>query len=423
MSVRMRLMTKRWAAGTALAIAVRAAVGVVGGTAAGALGASPAPGETREAMAGAHATVAGSSVPPSQGVPEPRLAALKLGVNLNDWLCYTWEPDALKRLARVSEADLRQLRSAGVTHVRLPLDPDKLWDHEGGVIREQALSEAKAAIARVVGSGLLVIIDAHVWRGDWWKPDATTRRAVKYEAFWDALARELARDDAARDPERVMLEIMNEPHGIEPADESAAIWAAAQEALVGVVRRHCPTHTIVATGADWGGIDGLLKLEPLRDRNVVYSFHFYDPMNFTHQGADWGFHAWKDTREVPYPVGPEEVEAISHKQGSDAARDSLRWMFRQRWDKARIAERIGQAAAWSRKHGVPVYCGEMGVYSKVAPAADRIRWHRDVAEALRENNIGFACWGYADAFGFASGEAGARTLDPGMAAALGLRVP
>jgi endoglucanase len=53
------------------------------------------------------------------------------------------------------------------------------------------------------------------------------------------------------------------------------------------IREGAPQHTIIVESARWADDDDLLFLEPLRDGNVIYNFHFYEPHLFTHQGATW----------------------------------------------------------------------------------------------------------------------------------------
>jgi len=45
--------------------------------------------------------------------------------------------------------------------------------------------------------------------------------------------------------------------------------------------------SILATGVQWSNLDTLLELKPLKDHNIIYNFHFYEPHIFTHQGASW----------------------------------------------------------------------------------------------------------------------------------------
>jgi endoglucanase len=115
---------------------------------------------------------------------------------------------------------------------------------------------------------------------------------AKLLAFWKTFATHYAKTD----PRQVYFEVLNEPH-----ISDSFRWAVIQSRAVAAIRAVAPTHTIIATGNHWGGVEGLLELEPVRDSNVIYSFHDYDPMTFTHQGATWSTAYLKTLRGVPYP--------------------------------------------------------------------------------------------------------------------------
>ena len=67
------------------------------------------------------------------------------------------------------------------------------------------------------------------------------------------------------------------------------------------IRQVAPRNTIIATGPNYSDIQDLVTLHPLADGNVIYNFHFYDPHQFTHQGASWGLSWWSYTHGIPYP--------------------------------------------------------------------------------------------------------------------------
>ena len=54
--------------------------------------------------------------------------------------------------------------------------------------------------------------------------------------------------------------------------------------LIKVVRRYDPNTYLVIEAAPWGSSRGLKEFTPVDDKKVVYSFHFYSPHNYTHQG-------------------------------------------------------------------------------------------------------------------------------------------
>jgi endoglucanase len=349
------------------------------------------------------------------GVPAERLARLARGVNLPHWFAITGDQSREAVRGYITEADLRLIAGAGLTHVRLPVAPDYVWDAEAKTIRRENLDEVLRGIRLATGAGMAVIFDPHAGP-DWSAPDAGSGRSAKVEEFWGALAPVLA----ATDPELVVLEACNEPANI----KDGSLWPRALAKIVEIMRRGAPRHTIIATGDEWGGIDGLMRLTPLLDGNVVYSFHFYTPHNFTHQGATWGFEGWRHLRGLPYPgagLSNERIEnvlaAIDGAQGKSLARSYMK----EEWDRAKIRAEIGRAGEWARKSGAAVYCGEFGVYRKAAPPRDRAAWLRDVTSALGELKMGWAMWDYSGGFSLTNGKPGARELDGATVEALGLK--
>ena len=116
-----------------------------------------------------------------------------------------------------------------------------------------------------------------------------------WTGLWQ-LWRRLAAHYANRDPERVFFEIMNEPEVSDPYR-----WAGIQARVAAAIREAAPHNTIIATGPNYSDILDLLTQHPLADGNVIYNFHFYDPHEFTHQGASWGAPWWSYEHGIPYP--------------------------------------------------------------------------------------------------------------------------
>ncbi len=346
-------------------------------------------------------------------VPKARLDRLRLGINLSHW---HWLPHpetpAAERDALISSAELELLARAGATHVRLPVQPADYWDDATAALREDSLAALRASVGKVLAANLAVIVDAHPTQSEWKSLDPRSKRMERLEAFWNALGRELA----TTDPERVFLEPLNEPFDI----PVAADWSNAQARLVEVIRTQAPNHTLILTGDQWGGVDGLVRLTPVADANVIYTFHTYEPTIFTHQGATWGFEPWQHMRGVPYPLDRKAVQPLIDSAGTKAVANSLKWDSRERWDGEALRRHVGRAAAWGEKYGVPIYCGEFGVYGKFAQREHRVAWLRDMTAALDHYGMGRAMWDYSSSFGVMTGEAGARTLDVDVARAIGL---
>jgi len=184
------------------------------------------------------------------------------------------------------------------------------------------------------------------------------------EAFLTKLWTQLAAHYRGR-PSSLLLELQNEPHEIVPAQ-----WDALQHRLLKAVRAVDPERIIVLTGADWGSVTGMLALSRSDDAHIVYTFHCYDPFRFTHQGASWAGQGslWG----VRFPVPGDE---------------------------ATLARTLDAVVKFSVARGVPVWCGEFGVYDLRADAADRVAWYRTFRSLLEQRSLPWTMWDYRGSFG------------------------
>lgn len=359
-----------------------------------------------------------------EGVPKARLARLAKGVNLAHWYWLAIGGDkGFADAAFFSKDDAAALKAAGITHVRLPVDPSKVFLGEaGGKLNSFIVKKLEATIDMLLEADLAVVIEVHALgtgvekNYDKALRDPQNAHAQKLEkafvANWTALAERLA----AKDPERVFLEILNEP----VFDRAAPRWAEIQASLAAAIRENAPKHTIIASGTEWSSIGGLLQLAPLPDKNVVYTFHFYEPHTFTHQGATWGSDNWKLLKEIPYPASPELVKPAMDKITDAGAKGELKWYGEQNWNAAKVEKLVGRAAEWGKKNGVPVWCGEFGVIAG-APKEARKAWLHDVRTACEKAGIGWCMWDYAGSFALTTGAKGERKVDPDVGGALGLK--
>ncbi len=342
---------------------------------------------------------------------------LSRGVNLSHWFWYPGNPDPAAMQRYITSQDVTQLASAGITHVRVPIEPSRLFDVSSGTLNEANIASYVQGLTLFTSKGIAVIVDPHPNKTPWADPNST-EFDTQYPLFWSALATRLA----STDPRYYVLEVMNEPHDLKDASR----WSTVQEKIITVIRAATPTHTIIATGDEWGSIKGLTRLtlspQLAADRNIIYSFHFYDPHTFTHQGATWGAPNWKHLRDVPYPASSDRLkqalDATVHQDG----KNELRWYGEQAWDASKVTLEIEKASGWARAQTPPVrlYCGEFGVHGKGTRPVERAAWLRDVRSTLEARGIGWAMWDYSGSFALATGKPGDRTLDVNITQALGL---
>jgi endoglucanase len=340
-----------------------------------------------------------------------RAAHLRHGINASEWFAQSATDYTAARLGRYTDdADIALMAKLGFDSVRLSIDPVPL---ERTIQSQEFLTRLDHAVDTMIANGLAVQIDIH--------PEEPYKQAVKtsddgVERF-TMLWRRLAAHYANRDPEMVFFEIMNEPEVNDPFR-----WAGIQAAAAVAIREAAPKNTIIATGPNWSSIADLLTQHPLADGNVIYNFHFYDPHEFTHQGAGWGDPLWRYERAIPYPATESTMKEHLAEVPDPAGRYKLEIYWLDHWDAHRIRLLIDEAAEWGKANNVPLISNEFGVYRRVADPASRNAWIHDVRTALEADGIGWAMWDYHHDFGVAIREEGKPDQpDPATAEALGLK--
>jgi aryl-phospho-beta-D-glucosidase BglC (GH1 family) len=317
------------------------------------------------------------------------------------------------------EEHLPEVAALGFRHVRLPVDPDRLlpgWD--SGREAPQQMERLLADIRQILARRLSVIVDLH-------PSDAVKKRvagnpgeAARLVDLWSRLAGRLSPSD----PERVLLETLNEPGDA----FAAADWHALQGRLIEAIRAAAPQHSILAAGARFSTIGDLGAVVPYPDGNVIYNFHFYSLMLFTHQGASWTGPAFGRMRGVPYPLTMADLRRLAEAASSAAERRLIAQEAAggRDWDRATVTAAMARAGDWSRRHGRPVICTEFGAFRDGgAPVPDRLRYLADVRQALEAQVQAWTHWDFSGGFGITRatfrGRA-AKDADAGALSALGL---
>lgn len=353
--------------------------------------------------------------PTTDNVPPVRLAALSKGIDLGGWFSQTPDGDRYTHdhfRNWITSDELLALHRSGFTHVRFPVEFEMFFDEQHpSVLNPEFLPDFDHALDEILASGLAVDVDFHA------REDTTKKRMCTDDAFvaklvllWGAVAHHLA----GQDPNRVFLEIMNEPIGC----MSLSRWLNIQGRFLAAIRAADPDKTIIVNADYWDSIDELVKMKPLSDRNLVYTFHFYEPI-FTRQGATWAKFE-RPIMGLAYPANAANKIKVANKVTDHDLRARI---LAYNLNRNEIADKIAVAARWGRLHSVPLYCGEFGAYAKFAPRESRLRWIKDVREILEQDGIGWAMWSYTGGFGIALGDSPPRPLDRDLLTALGLLGP
>lgn len=287
--------------------------------------------------------------PPARQGPAWTVAAkLHRGVNIVGYDPMWRDPAA----ARFKLRHLRTIKRGGFDFVRIVLQSFGHMDAQNR-LDAQWLGTLDALIAAATAEKLTVILDEHDFDLCSADPVACEPRLT---AFWRQIGE---RYRAA--PDTVLFELLNEPHG----SLDAATWNGLLARLVPVIRSTNPRRTLVIGPTRWNNLDELRNLVlPAADRNIIVTFHSYEPFRFTHQGAPWVSDA-KDWKNVPFTAA----------------------------DAARIAADYDTVARWSKANDRPILLGEFGAYDRSGtPIAERARYTATVRREAEAHGFAWAYW-------------------------------
>lgn len=335
------------------------------------------------------AAVSAVSAAPGQnanGVPDSLMKKLTRGVNITHWFGYVDPTDTNAMKSYLVEDDLQAFKKINLGFVRLCVSPGVIY--RNGAPDPTNLPLVDTGIDKLENAGLAVLWDLHD-NGEM-KLDAPNQDNSGFVRFWEALAQHYK----GRHERTLVFELVNEPI----FQQNPEVWYKLQQQTVEAVRKIDRARTILVSSSGWNGIDTLAAMKPLPEKNLIYSFHCYDPFLYTHQGATWTGEQQKAMRDIPFPSSPEAVAAMIDKI-PEQYRDSVRSYGEQRLGKPYLQSRLEKAKNWAVENKVPVLLGEFGSYPLVAPKDARARWFDAMREVIGDLGLPNAIWGYDDSFG------------------------
>ena len=281
----------------------------------------------------------------------------------------------------LTEKDFARIKNWGFNHVRLPVDYFNFFKGESLEQDKSAFEILDKAVESILKTGLALILDLHKCPGHDFHLGALGNAQP---FFTDSKCREDAKKVWSVLAERygekagVLLEILNEP--VAPNCE---VWNDVKDELFWHIRGAAPKAPIVVGSNKWNNPGEFKDLRPLEDDNVLYSFHSYQPVIFTHQFAEWIPEPYfRQKRSWPGTYAPPDYEMKTKLKIEDGE-----------WNKNRLRGTMENALEFRAKYNVPVACNEFGVYVQVERQS-QLNWLRDFLSLLQEADVGFSYWNY-----------------------------
>ncbi len=284
------------------------------------------------------------------------------GVNLGGWMSQCdYSEDRLEHF--ITEADIEKIAGWGLDHVRIPVDYN-IFETEDGQYLDTGFARLNRAVGWCRRHGLNVVIDLHKTAGFSFDQGEQEKGFFDSEAcqerfyrLWEQLATR-----CAGDPDHVAFELLNEV-----TDEGfIAAWNRIAAECIRRVRRIAPRHLILVGSYHNNSAHAVPALDPPADDRVLYNFHCYEPVAFTHQGAYW----------VPFL---DRNARLTFEEANIPA---------DYFDRS-----FAPAIEAAKKYHTELYCGEYGVIDIVSPE-NTLKWYRRIHAAFEKYGIARCAWSY-----------------------------
>ncbi len=315
---------------------------------------------------------------------------LHRGINISHWLSQSGDRGE-KRATKFTREDVKFLAECGYDHLRIPIDEEQMFDEQLNP-EPEAFSLLHNAIGWCKEFNLKVVVDLHILRSHHFNAESKplfTEQAAQEQFYdcWRKISAELKKYPRSL----VAYELMNEPVADDPEQ-----WNSIVNNCLEVVRKLEPKRTIIIGSNRWQAYDQVKNLRvPEQDKNIIISFHFYNPFPLTHYRASWT--EQKDNPlKVYYPgyiVKKEDVEKLTPE-----LQKRWSWLARSYNDINTLEKQILQALDAATAMGRKLYLGEFGCL-RGAGEENRLRWFRDVVSLCEKYGIAYASWDYKGGFG------------------------
>lgn len=311
------------------------------------------------------------------------------GINLGGWLSQC-EHTKKHYDTFIKEEDIANIAKWGLDHIRVPVDYELIQEEDGSYI-EEGFSYLDTCIRWCRKYHLNMVLDLHKTKGysfDFGENEngffENEALQIRFVHLWKEFTRRYRKED-----DMLAFELLNEVVDPNVAEQ----WNNIIRLTIEEIRKTAKKIHIIVGGVCNNSVTKVKLLDAPYDKNVVYNFHCYDPLIFTHQSAQWVPNMPSDFR-VLYPASLQSYQEAG--QMIDSAFSECLYVdgvnvLGQSFFETIFKEAIEKA----EDNDAMLYCGEYGVINQ-APVDSTLKWYQDIHGVFEKYNIGRAAWSYKE---------------------------
>jgi endoglucanase len=329
-----------------------------------------------------------------------RAQSLNNGVSVS-WFEQTWNRNVLSQKP-LTATDFKLFKKLGFKSIRLPVAFQ--YFNEAGIPPEKVFAQIDEVLKQCKLYEIKLIIDYHYGKLN---DNNYLTETPKVISLWLNLTKRYIKESQ----DNLFFELYNEPPHMNPG-----VWKDAAYNIVTAIRGVDKKRTLIVGASNFNSIYELSRMERLADENIIYTFHFYEPFFFTHQGADW-VGDQVATTGVPFPYNVKTYPPVNPKVIGTWGENNY-YQYKNDGNERSVHDKLQIVKNWSNKYGVPVLCGEYGVFNKYADADSRCRYIKAVRKNLKAMNMPGILWDYNTNFSIFSGPPAINNLSDCMKQAI-----
>lgn len=285
----------------------------------------------------------------------------------------------------ITEFDVKNIAEMGFDHIRLGFDQVVVQD-EHGEYREDMFALIDTFIKWCEKYNINIVLNLHKAIGNYCDvaedvsllDDKNLQNG--FVKLWVYIEKRYANKP------QVAFELLNELTGSSVESWNQLAWRTIES-----IRALNKTRKIIVGGLDYNNVARLKDIEVRDDENVIYTFHIYEPFEFTHQRGVLQAATCFYNRDMPYPC--EDIERYRHFRRTVWGAVNPLAQY-EKMDKKFIYNVLAPAKEFIEKNpNAILWCGEFGTI-RHAKMEWRKAWFKDVISFLKENEIPYSVWNY-----------------------------